>query len=564
MKLTTKALWIPVGILVVVFSVMGAVFSWLVISNSEETQSNALTTLIQSEVSEITTGLLLITSSQAPADAMIGLDADDDTMAVDLVNQVSGMGLDAVHLTDLNGERKYSSQGDFPSELSLLLKQAPRERGIVSTAVIGESLLGYAPIIDIDESVGFLVFSIHVPSDLLLYAQKAVEMENQLSQGAGSLKASEVIAKTEHQLKTNSESFLNQILMTIAFMLIAGLALIIGVLGTTSRNIIRPIHELLSVFNKMAEGDFTHRVKVTSSDEIGQLQTAADATVTNLHNMIKNVGNVTAQLSSSSESMDKITEDTRQRVDQQRKETEQVATAMNEMASTVQGVAQHASDAANAASTADKEASDGNSVVNETMSSIGLLAQEVETAAEVIKKVEADSESIGAVLDVIKDIAEQTNLLALNAAIEAARAGEQGRGFAVVADEVRTLASRTQQSTQEIHEMIQSLQTGAQGAVQAMDSSRQRAQASVEQAGNASASLSSITQAVTTINDMNTQIASAAEEQIAVAEEINKNIVSINQAAETNAEGAHHIATATEELNGLSEKLGGLVGRFKL
>jgi methyl-accepting chemotaxis protein len=237
---------------------------------------------------------------------------------------------------------------------------------------------------------------------------------------------------------------------------------------------------------------------------------------------------------------------------------------MNEMTTTVQDVARNTAQAAEAAQRAAQEANSGKQVVTQTLATIDNLANEVEKVAAVIQALETDTGNIGMVLDVIKGIAEQTNLLALNAAIEAARAGDQGRGFAVVADEVRTLASRTQKSTQEIHDMIGRLQSSAAQAVQAMQTGRARAQESVQQAAKAGASLGTITSAVSTISDMNTQIASAAEEQSSVAEEMNRNIVAIRDVAEQTARGAHQTSRATDELSRLSSELQALVGQFKI
>ena len=203
-------------------------------------------------------------------------------------------------------------------------------------------------------------------------------------------------------------------------------------------------------------------------------------------------------------------------------------------------------------------------MVERTINAIDALANEVDRAANVIHRLEQDSDQIGTVLDVIKGIAEQTNLLALNAAIEAARAGEQGRGFAVVADEVRTLASRTQHSTSEIQQMIERLQAGAQEAVSVMEDSRSRASDSVSSAQSAGQSLGSITQSVASITDMNTQIAAAADEQSAVAEEINKNIVNINHAAELAANGAQQTSAASTALAELAQDLQEMVGQFKV
>lgn len=210
-----------------------------------------------------------------------------------------------------------------------------------------------------------------------------------------------------------------------------------------------------------------------------------------------------------------------------------------------------------------KQTQDGRNVMQHTLKTIEALAQEVENSAQVISRLSEDSTQIGSVLDVIRGIAEQTNLLALNAAIEAARAGDQGRGFAVVADEVRTLASRTQASTLEIQSMIERLQTDASNAVKAMQQGQVQAQQGLSQAAQAENALQTISQSVTRINDMNIQIATAAEEQSSVAEEINRNIVNISQSADATAEGAKQTASAGDELAKLAARLQNLVGQFK-
>lgn len=326
----------------------------------------------------------------------------------------------------------------------------------------------------------------------------------------------------------------------------------------------RPLQTVIDGMNRIASGDLTARYSNAANDETGQLISAMKTMIEKLHGIVSNITGSTAQLSTSAEELAAITVETNDAFKRQQLQAEQVATAANEMSATVEEVARNTQMAAEASARASHEAMSGKKVVASTMESIDGLASEVEQAAQVINKLKTDSENIGVVLDVIKGIAEQTNLLALNAAIEAARAGEQGRGFAVVADEVRTLASRTQESTKEIQQMIERLQVGANEAVRTMEESRNRASASVEQAARAGTSLEAITDAVETINNMTTQIASAAEEQSTAAREIDRNVTSINQLIQQSAKGSEQTYVASEELAKLASTLQMLVSQFKM
>ena len=345
------------------------------------------------------------------------------------------------------------------------------------------------------------------------------------------------------------------------------LALILGLAAFSllAKKISAPICDAAKAMRDIAQGDgdLTCKLKVEGNNEVALMAKGFNLFVDKMRATIIKVTDSTAQLAASAEEVSCITEQAAEGVRRQQSETEQVATAMNEMTATVQEVARHATDAADAARTADDQAHQGSQVVDDTINSIKNLANDVISTADVIGNLRVNSENIGSVLDVIKGIAEQTNLLALNAAIEAARAGEQGRGFAVVADEVRTLASRTQESTTEIEGMIEQLQAGTRQAGSAMDKSRIQAESSVEQAAKAGDSLAAITSAVSAITDMNTQIATAAEEQNAVAEEINRNIVNISQVVATTAEGAAQTSISSGELANLAGDLQGLVNQFK-
>lgn len=311
-------------------------------------------------------------------------------------------------------------------------------------------------------------------------------------------------------------------------------------------------------------GDLTQRLPTPNYDEISDMCTAINDFVQQLQEMVGSIVNVVQTLNTESSQVSQFADELSVNVNTQRQETTQAATAMNQMTATVQEVSRNASNASEAASSADDEADDGKQIVNSTISSINELATDVNNATDVMHQLEKDSENIGGVLDVIQNIAEQTNLLALNAAIEAARAGEQGRGFAVVADEVRTLASRTKESTSEIQVIIERLQNASAHAVGVMQKSNNKAQKTVEQASLAGSSLEKIASAVSMINDMNTQIATAAEEQTLVAEEINKNVVSINNIGDGAANNAQLTAQSSNSLSNLSEQLRRLVSQFKI
>ena len=359
--------------------------------------------------------------------------------------------------------------------------------------------------------------------------------------------------------KIGNQNTQSAVVALVMILLIAGLVIYIA------RGILSPINNLSLIMNRAsAEKDLTLRADANGKDEISVMAGSFNNMMREFEDLLKDILSSSAQLSTASEELTMITKETDEQMQRQHLETDQVATAITEMTATVQEVSRHASEAVNASSNADKSAQEGMNIVNQNKEHISALAGEVSSAATIIDELSGDSERIGTVLNVIREIAEQTNLLALNAAIEAARAGEQGRGFAVVADEVRTLAQRSQSSTAEIEEIVLRLQSSAGNAVEAMNSGKERADTSVERASTVGDSLTSVTNAISEISDMNLKIATAAEEQSSVSEEINRNVTNITNIAKETVVNSQQTTTTANSLSILAHDLNGMVSKFKL
>nr|WP_122208640.1 methyl-accepting chemotaxis protein [Pseudomonas viridiflava] len=347
---------------------------------------------------------------------------------------------------------------------------------------------------------------------------------------------------------------------------VAGLALLIGLLAawTMTRQITAPLLETLIAAERIAQGDLSEDLNVERRDELGQMQRSMQAMTLGLRELIGGISDGVSQIASAAEQLSSVTEQTSAGVNSQKRETEQVATAMNEMAATVQEVARNAQDASQAAVQADQQARSGDEVVTQAIAQIEQLAREVVNSTAAMSQLKQESGKIVGVLDVIKSVSQQTNLLALNAAIEAARAGEAGRGFAVVADEVRSLAQRTQKSTEEIEDLIAALQTGTQQVATMLESSRNLTDNSVELSRRAGSALGQITLTVATIQQMNEQIATASEEQSTVAEQINASVINVRDVSEQTATASNQTAASSAELARLGSHLKALVGRFRV
>ena len=351
-------------------------------------------------------------------------------------------------------------------------------------------------------------------------------------------------------------------LVVALLVLASGLTLLFAWLLT--RSITQPIAKALEAAEEIAEGNLTRPVQADGSDEAGRLLRAMAKMQENLRDTLQRISGSATQLASAAEELNSVTEESARGLTQQNNEIEQAATAVNEMTSAVEEVARNAVSTSEASKNATASAGDGRDLVQETVTAIERMSGDVQDTASLIGDLANESRDIGKVLDVIRGLADQTNLLALNAAIEAARAGEAGRGFAVVADEVRALAHRTQQSTSEIERMIGSIQNGTEQAVDSMRNSTERAESTLNIARGAGLSLDTINSAIIQINERNLVIASAAEEQAQVAREVDRNLVNIRDLSVQSATGANQTSAASNELSRLAVDLNSMVARFNL
>ncbi|ROL79046.1 methyl-accepting chemotaxis protein [Pseudomonas vranovensis] len=392
-------------------------------------------------------------------------------------------------------------------------------------------------------------------------ADIAVARQEMTVQGADIVKTSDALYQIQLDRRDSESTQARSLQLTATL-----LALLVGILAAViiTRQITRPLRETLAVVEKIAAGDLTHNMRVTRRDELGVLQQGIQRMGSTLRDLITGIRDGVTQIASAAEELSAVTEETSAGVNSQKVETDQVATAMHEMAATVQEVARNAEHASEAATEADGQARAGDQVVAEAISQIERLAEEVHRSTEAMGLLQQESQKIGSVMDVIKSVAEQTNLLALNAAIEAARAGEAGRGFAVVADEVRGLAQRTQKSTEEIEELVAGLQSGTQQVANVMLGSRNLTDSSVELTRKAGASLESITRTVSNIQSMNQQIAAAAEQQSAVAEQISRSILNVRDVSEQTAAASDETAASSVELARLGNQLQTMVSHFRV
>ncbi|HIC8841191.1 MULTISPECIES: methyl-accepting chemotaxis protein [Aeromonas] len=424
-------------------------------------------------------------------------------------------------------------------------------------------------------AAGAKYFSVH---DQLLNAFAAGDLDKVRSLRKNETRAAleEVGAKSYRLREINNEiademvkdiaaMYSNARTMSIIVSLVT-LAFVVVIAWLLTAQIRNPVMALLEQTRRVSSGDLTSRIDMQqfNNDELGTLAKGFGEMQTNLRTLVSEVSGSVVQLSSATEEMSSVARQSAANMSAQQHELNQLATAMNEMQATVQEVSRNTSDAASAATSASETAEIGAKTVNDSILRIERVAGAIESTAVVIRQLGDDSRNIGMVLEVIRGIAEQTNLLALNAAIEAARAGEQGRGFAVVADEVRTLAKRTQDSTSQINTIIAELQQRAEQAGSTMQQSQELMNTTVATAREAGESISQISGSVSSISHMNIQIATATEEQGAVSEELNRNVVNISHASEEVAAGATQMAQACNELNHLASQLQDMVRRFRV
>ncbi len=476
------------------------------------------------------------------------------------------------NVVDLNRTTSDATAGTISNEIAFRLKDLKEQFATIKAETAGQVNL----VNDLEEKVSaistLLDGSNSIPALKVKRLQSTAEAakslataEEQTATAMASLasllnKASEAAEK----IQQDSASGVSNAITTIFVVVLLSILFSVIIATFTVRSISVPLAKVNQILGVVASGDMTQKLDDTAQDEFGELARNCNKVIKNLQQLIQGIISRSTQLAAASEQTSAITVQTTQAIREQKSQVTQAATATTEMSSTAQGVLQSANDAVTEIKNADNEAERVKGISLENKEIILQLSHEVEQASVVINKLHKDSASIGSILDVIRGIAEQTNLLALNAAIEAARAGEQGRGFAVVADEVRSLASKTQASTQEIQAMIQVLQSGAHAAVEAMNKGKKQAENCVAKTEVATTALDSITNAVHLAHDMSAQISDAAKEQNQVSHEISKLLESIVSIAEETASGAEQTSESSHEVARLAEELRVSVEQFKV